>query len=382
MVRVLIAGDFCIHDRMKLLTGEQIAQSMLSVRPYVNGADYSLLNLESAISERKYKPIQKCGPHLLNGYEMLVAIKALGFDAVTLANNHFADYGPDAVADSLKMLDDYGIEYVGAGNNLLEATQVLYKKVRNLRLAFVNCCEHEFSIATDDIGGCNPLDVVVVTQSIQEAKKNSDKVIVIVHGGTEFYNLPTPRMQQTYRFFVEQGADAIINHHQHCYSGYEYYQETPIVYGLGNFCFDMEGMRNHMWNEGYMVCLLIGEKVTIELIPYKQCDERPGVYVLEKRKDFDLKIGELNQIIADSNTVKEAYNQLKDSKKSEYLHLFQLPQNRTMRRLVKKKLVPQKLQEILLPTFLTRERATNLLSFFQCEAHNDLMKLILKDYIK
>lgn len=43
-------------------------------------------------------------------------------------------------------------------------------------------------------------------------------------------------MQEIYRFFVDIGADAVINHHQHCYSGYEVYKEKPIFYGLGNFC--------------------------------------------------------------------------------------------------------------------------------------------------
>ena len=42
-------------------------------------------------------------------------------------------------------------------------------------------------------------------------------------------------MKETYRFFVDCGADAVINHHQHCYSGYEYYKDKFICYGLGNF---------------------------------------------------------------------------------------------------------------------------------------------------
>jgi poly-gamma-glutamate synthesis protein (capsule biosynthesis protein) len=45
-------------------------------------------------------------------------------------------------------------------------------------------------------------------------------------------------MVETYRFFIEAGADAVVNHHQHCICGYEVYKGKPIFYGLGNFCFD------------------------------------------------------------------------------------------------------------------------------------------------
>ena len=51
---------------------------------------------------------------------------------------------------------------------------------------------------------------------VEEAKKKADFVLVIVHGGSEHFQLPTPRMQATYRFFVDAGADAVVNHHQHC----------------------------------------------------------------------------------------------------------------------------------------------------------------------
>lgn len=67
-------------------------------------------------------------------------------------------------------------------------------------------------------------------------------------------------MVDTYRFFIDAGADAVINHHQHCISGYEHYQGKPIFYGIGNFFFPPIFKHTpKSWNEGYMVTLFLGE---------------------------------------------------------------------------------------------------------------------------
>lgn len=102
----------------------------------------------------------------------------------------------------------------------------------------------------------------------------------LYHGGKEHYQLPTPRMQKDYRFFVDAGADVVINHHQHCYSGYEQYNDKYIFYGLGNFCFEST-LRNSIWNEGYMLKLKFEDIISFELIPYVQCDDKAGVFIMQ-----------------------------------------------------------------------------------------------------
>src|SRR5690606_22347516 len=83
----------------------------------------------------------------------------------------------------------------------------------------------------------NPIDIIDNVKQINEARGIADYVFVIVHGGHEFFNLPSPRMQKLYRFYAEQGADIVIGHHTHCIGGYETYKGVPIYYSLGNFLF-------------------------------------------------------------------------------------------------------------------------------------------------
>ena len=49
------------------------------------------------------------------------ALIAGGFDFVSLANNHIMDFGPEALEDTIAVLQEHGVAYAGAGRNLEEA---------------------------------------------------------------------------------------------------------------------------------------------------------------------------------------------------------------------------------------------------------------------
>lgn len=380
---IIIAGDYCMHHRMQRFSSKQIVSSLDSIPHILHSCNYSIVNLECCISDKSLMPIKKCGKNLQNSSESIQALKSLGFCGVTLANNHFADFGTEGVRESLSIISRFGLDFFGAGIDLQSASEVKYISVNNNRIAIISCCEHEFTIAKKNKGGSNPLDLILLYKSITEAKKNSDYIIVIVHGGSEYYNLPTPRMQQVYRHLIDLGADSIVNHHQHCYSGFEYYKSRPIVYGLGNFCFDWEGRKSSSWNEGYMVKLTFEDSgISISTIPYMQCDDKLGIQLIQDRNEFDEKLSELNNIIADEQKLEKKYHDFVQQRIDEYLSLFELPQNKLLRRLSKKNMLPKPLREELLPIFLTEDRVINLLSYFQCEAHRDLMISILNEYIK
>ena len=56
--------------------------------------DYAVVNFESPIV-KKAKPITKTGPNLKNSENSLLELKNVGFNLVTLANNHFRDFGDE-----------------------------------------------------------------------------------------------------------------------------------------------------------------------------------------------------------------------------------------------------------------------------------------------
>lgn len=378
MVKILIAGDFAPRNRVESLLEEQrFADIFAQVIPYTTESDYSVVNLEApVVMEASSMPIEKCGPSLKCSINAVKAVKYAGFNMATLANNHFFDYGDSGVRDTLTACANEGIDVVGGGLNVSEASKTFIKEINGVKFAFINCCENEFSIATDQTAGSNPINPVRQFNAISEAKAVSDKIIVIVHGGPEGYRYPTPRMKELYRFYIDSGADAVINHHQHCYSGYEVYKEKPIFYGLGNFCFDSNKTQRTKWNEGYMVQLIFNESsVEYILIPYIQGLKMPGVELMsgEDLSSFESTIKDFNDIIHDDSKLLEKHKEFCEDSKDMYLVTLEPYSNKYLRYARFRKFIP---------SFLSKKRAYNILNYVICESHRERFQYALKNRCK
>mgnify|MGYP006365422505 CR=1 FL=1 len=372
-MKILIAGDFAPCARLAKQIEERKFSEVFSedIREVIKSADFSFVNFESPVVEEGYKPIHKCGPNLRCTTEAAEAVRYAGFTGVTMANNHILDFGSDGLRKSVKCCQEQGLDVVGVGENLRDAEKVLYLEKEGKKLAIINCCEHEFSIATESEAGANPLNPIRQYYAIQEAKKQADYVLVIVHGGHEHFQLPSPRMQETYRFFVDSGADAVVNHHQHCYSGYEVYNGKPIFYGLGNFCFDEERGRNSTWNEGYMVVLSFDkQKITYEMIPYIQCNDKASVLIVKDRTHYNESIEKSNAIIQDSKKLKKEVDKYYRTTAFGMLLMHQPYENRILNKLYRMH---------LLPSLVSRKKYLMLLNYINCEAHHDKHVFALKN---
>src|SRR5690554_3036512 len=277
---ILIAGDLVIDQAYKT---SNINSNVVDL---FNNSDLNIVNLEAPVTASNSKII-KTGPHLKsNEKSTLEVLKALRIDAVTLANNHLLDYDEKGVKDTLEFCENNKIQTVGAGMNLKEASKTKYFDTKEGKIALVNFAENEWSSATEETAGANPMDIIDNTNQIKEAKKNADFVFVIIHGGHEYYNLPSPRMQKQYRFYAEQGADIVIGHHTHCISGNEIHAGVPIYYSLGNFLFTSSSTYED-WYVGLVLEININKgKLQCNLHPIQQEKETFALNILTgKSKD-------------------------------------------------------------------------------------------------
>ena len=180
--------------------------------------------------------------------------------------------------------------------------------------------EHEFSIASDDSWGANPANPIEVVRTIKKYRNDFDHLIILVHGGKEYYRFPNPKLQDFCRFLVEEGADAVICQHSHCAGSYEYYMDKPIVYGQGNFIFENLGRHSEMWSEGFLVSLnFLDNKVNTEFIPYEQSNGFLGVRLLKDKKKLDFleELAKRSDLISSLDFVKEQWVKL--CEKDKYL---------------------------------------------------------------
>ena len=370
-MKVLVAGDFCPTKRVAEKFDKGDCQSVLGdVKTILSNADYSIVNFECPITKGNEKPIVKQGPNLQCSENGVEAVKWTGFNCVTLANNHFRDYGDQGVKNTLKVCIKNGLDYVGGGENLSEASRILYKEKNGETLAIINCCEHEFSIATNTTAGSNPLNPIQQFYELKEARKKADYVMVIVHGGHELWQLPSPRMVETYRFFVDAGADAVVNHHQHCFSGYEVYHGKPIIYGLGNFCFDKPGYFSDLWSYGYMVNINFSTQISFEILPYEQCRNEPKVKLLEDKHGFEGQLKELNSIISNEKLLAEA-TLLYYQKSAKITELVLEP--------YRGRLLSKLFLMGWLPKLIKKGKLTKLQNMMMCEAHRDKLMYVINN---
>lgn len=372
-MKILIAGDFYPVRRAEIkMRNNEFEYLLGEIKPYVDSADYSLVNYESTFFGDK-KAVAKYGPSMATDEQSVELAKWCGFKCSTLGNNHIHDYGDKGLKDLFECMKRMGMDIVGAGMNLNDSGKTLYKTICGKTVAFINCCEHEFNIANNEHGGANPYNVIRQYYSIKEAKEIASYVILIVHGGSIGCQLPSPRMQEQYRFFVDSGADAVIVHHQHCYSGYEYYHDAPIVYGLGNLLFDKPWLKNTTWTDGYMVELILRDTdhFEINLLPYTQCSEEEKV-TLKKGSDKDVffeKISDLNNIIGNANRLEEEYYSWVD--KNEHHCIAAMNSWNTIRNKYIRALAYR-----LLPTITSD--SISVLNYIYCESHLDRMLRYLK----
>lgn len=306
-VSIFIAGD--VVPRM----GQHYAPKAVNekifdpIKPYIAKADISVANLEAPVVIGERSPIKKSGPNLYTSKLTVEVLRNVGFSVLTLANNHFFDQGQQGVDDTIDICKQLGINIVGGGKTFCQARKPLFLKSKDKLIAIINACEHEFSIANADHGGSNPLDLILMQESIAAVRKQVDYVIVIVHGGVEQYQYPTPRMKRWYRHFVDLGADVVANHHQHCVNGYEVYKHKPIFYGLGNFYFPQRERvpSYNSWGKGYAVSLSLDDTVGFELIPYNQ--DANGIKLYDKN-EFEKEIELLNLPIADDFLLQQKFD--------------------------------------------------------------------------
>lgn len=170
-------------------------------------------------------------------------LDVFGTDAVTLANNHVYDYGEAGLLDTMRYLDEAGVPHLGAGQNLDEASKILYYVVGGRKIAIVSATQIERvtkytkEATQTEAGVLKTLNPEHFLQIIREADKSSDYVIAVVHWGTEGSLTSEYSQRVLAQKYASAGADAVIGGHPHRLQGAAFVDGVPVAYSLGNFWF-------------------------------------------------------------------------------------------------------------------------------------------------
>lgn len=262
---------------------------------------------------------------------------------------------------------------MGVGDNLKKANIPLVLEKDSIKVGIINFCENEWSIADDKNPGANPVNIIDNYKQISDLKEKVDHIIVIHHGGLELFRYPSPRMKKLFRFYVDIGADIVVNHHTHCISGYEEYLGKPIFYGLGNFIFTWDNMEAP-WYQGLILALTIKkEAVEYHLIPVKQnkIENTLNICYGEERDRIINEINQINEIICIDAELENKYK-LYINNNHKRLRMF------SPIHFVKPALLRRMLFKLNFDKLVSYEKFyLSFLNNLRCESHyNVLIKLI------
>jgi poly-gamma-glutamate synthesis protein (capsule biosynthesis protein) len=249
------------------------------IRDLLKG-DVVFTNLEAAVA----LPGQsvKEGRGFLTPPETIDAIKALGFNLLSLSNNHAFDMQATGILNTLAEVDRRGIVRAGIGRTLNEASAPGYLKTPKGTIALVSSASgliasggmagadrpgvNELRIkagdkdneATTDLPGAGPNtpyaeDAERILHNIRQARQNADLVIVYQHnhvfGNRSFTTIftegmperlaPNDWLKKWVHAEVDAGADIVVMHGAPLLHGVEFYRGKPIFYDLGNFIYNV-----------------------------------------------------------------------------------------------------------------------------------------------
>jgi len=155
--------------------------------------DVIFTNFESTVIDEKKGQSRKDG-RFLSPPEALGALKAFGFNLVSLANNHSWDLKVAGIQNTLQEAARLNLAHAGTGNTLAEAAAPAYLRTPKGTVALVAMASglvEEGGSAAASKPGVNELRVEAGTpneedskrilQSIREARTKADLVIVYEH---------------------------------------------------------------------------------------------------------------------------------------------------------------------------------------------------------
>jgi hypothetical protein len=378
-MNILIGGDVVPTKSNELFFESGQVQDLIGdeLVTLFKQQDCCLLNLETPLCE-KGSPIHKCGPVLMASPKNVVGLKVIDPFFFGLANNHILDQGDVGLFSTIETLKNAHLSFCGAGKNFAEARKPWVFEKNGEKIGVYCCAEHEFSIATEDSCGANPFDPLNSFDDIKSLKEKVDHVIVLYHGGHEQYRYPSPNLQRRCRKFVDCGANLVVCQHSHCIGCKEDYLQGCIVYGQGNFLFDMED--NEYWNTSLLILASFSlQGVSLRFLPIEKY--KFGVRASDEGKSNEVLASFLkrSEEIKKPGVIEKKYQDFACSLREDYLGSISGNRYRSFLFRAINKITRGHLKKALLRKKFRDSSALCALNLVSCESHSELLSEILKN---
>ena len=206
------------------VVGDDYAYPLSGVKEIFEADDLTSVNLEGTFTNSTNAVVK---PYRFKADPAYVQVLKEGsVEAVSTANNHSGDFQDEGRADTIAALDSVGILHTGAGEPLIHEMEgglkigmVSYNTVDNYEGEYAWRSSVQTDINTCREAGC-------------------DLIIGFMHwGSVEYLTEPEAWEVQFAHDMVDWGCDMIVGGHAHILQRMEYYNNVPIFFSMGNFCY-------------------------------------------------------------------------------------------------------------------------------------------------
>ena len=164
-----------------------------------------------------------------------------GFDAMSLANNHWFDQRLEGVEQTPKILEELGIVPLGAPTREPEVFRVQPLEAQGWKVGVLAFTNRSNAPQRDGVPTLPFLSAHEVPETlapiVKAARGDYDVLVAFVHWGEEYEDGPSAAQRNAAHALIDAGADLIVAHHPHVLQGVEVYGRGLIMYSLGNFLF-------------------------------------------------------------------------------------------------------------------------------------------------
>jgi len=248
-ITIIFAGDIMLSRTVNAKMEQYNDYSWPFLKTYetINRADLVVANLESPFLQDSNYQVSTGSFSFKANPNSIFGLKLANLGLLSLANNHSLNQGKQGIIDTIEILEKNGIKFVGAGLNEEGARKPAIINIKGYNFAFFGYSyQNDYSVATTNRAGIANMDVKKMKNDINLIKNTTnspDFIIILMHAGTEYVTEPNWQQKEFARAAIDAGADLVIGHHPHWPQIFEFYENKPIIYSLGNFVFDQ------MWSE-------------------------------------------------------------------------------------------------------------------------------------
>ncbi|MBQ9922688.1 MAG: CapA family protein [Clostridia bacterium] len=243
----LAVGDNLIHssvfsDALEIGGGEKyIFDSMYeNVAEPIRNADLSFINQESPIAGEEFAPSNY--PMFNTPVEMGDTLLGLGFDIISIANNHMLDKFEKGYRNHIDFWSSKPVTLIGGYRNSED-----YENIRVVEKNGISIALLAYTYGTNGMSLPNGSEMVIplinektIVRHITAAKKKADVVMVSIHWGDEGTFTPNQQQRRLAQLMADNCVDVVLGHHSHTIQPIEWYErpdgkKTLVAFSLSNF---------------------------------------------------------------------------------------------------------------------------------------------------